>query len=582
MRSLVLLAIVSLFVVGLSPGGTADTFRATEGATPELVTGHTVHSRWVVEESGWSGAGEEDAFPLRMPDGQAGPHPADDPITGDASGEGPSSAASVASTVAFQQRECPVWFNGTALAIETLHDDTDDFPSDEDPVPPAYATQDYPFGRVVDGCGPEASPGEGTLLGLATDFAVLSGYFAYNFETLVEGDDGPETGSFHKHGEFAVAVERGDCDPFDGNGFRFRGHLSFTDPNGIHHEVQEYDYHCLASAPAMRSGCAPAKEADAVVAHQSERFLGEKTDPATRHQEVEGVGPCRTDLGTMRASVQVPLIGYVGATLVEPITIVSDAVGDLFPWTYTDPDNEHGCTLHATPADTADPEKDHPGHYDLGHKCNGTIQDLFKERLWITRVHGPTVDATTGAHYTFAMMVDTCAGLNIHEAGGHGETDARGYPTGPSTPLTGPLTSWYSALFMDNWHGMTRHRWTPDMCADGSSLSFDDTPRSLTAHVAPPSDGELLEGNAYDEATETHRDHCRTPDPFVEDGGWPLNLWPGHGLYETFPGCWVEDHNAAEIDLFVYDFDPTGLFEAYAYSEDTLAGGPSPGRAIGS
>ncbi|MBW3582411.1 MAG: hypothetical protein KY455_04860 [Euryarchaeota archaeon] len=385
------------------------------------------------------------------------------------------------------QRECVVWFNG-----QNLDQTVGAHPSDEDEAAPYDdAQQDYDFDRDIDHCASEFAR-----------YGYIDPDTPYNTTYIL--------------GAYAVAVEKGDCDPAHGSNFRYRGHLDFLDPNGIYHEVQEYDYNCLLDLP----------------------------------KELVGA-----DRGDVQPGTHTP----VGVS-----TAVSGIVNQLFPWTYTDPQNENGCEVYATPADntgvvanTTSPANSTvtPGSFDLGHKCNGSIQDLFKERLWITQIHAPQYDATIQEYYTFALQVDTCAGLNIYEAFGK-QTDqnlnnSSVYPIGGGIGEAA-VSAYHTAL---DPVGIGTPVELVDLCTDGSSFSFDDTFRGRTVHSAPPTTTEeIMRGNSFDDNTTVlkHRENCRD-----DNLDWPHNRQPS-GSGTTGPDCYPEDHKTAFVDLYVYLSDPTG------------------------
>lgn len=177
---------------------------------PDVVTGHTTFGVWIVEKFL-------------------------DPESGSAFG--PSGLAAPEPTYPFPdvQRECVVWLNGNNLDQRPGQGDNEPgwihFPSDEAFAQEDNAMQDYSFNRDAAGCGPRwLTPDlDDGSLGLPTDFAAASGYFS----------------STEFEASYAIAVEKKDCHPVaSGQDFRFRGHLDFVDPNGVYHEVQEYDYDC--------------------------------------------------------------------------------------------------------------------------------------------------------------------------------------------------------------------------------------------------------------------------------------------------------------------------------------------------
>lgn len=184
---------------------------------PRAVTGHTVYAGWWVGE------------PAAMTDGA---------IPGISERIGPVDAGHDANV----QRECLTWFNGGRLLQQPGPSNEGTglaYPGDEAWAADStngHGPQDYSFNRDAPGCGHHhngAALDEGTL-GLPTDWAAVAGYFS-----SVEFD-----------AEYIVLVEKGDCDPVnEGKDHRFRARLDFEDPNGLHHEVQEYDYVCPAGGP---------------------------------------------------------------------------------------------------------------------------------------------------------------------------------------------------------------------------------------------------------------------------------------------------------------------------------------------
>lgn len=548
---------------------------------PDLVTGHTVYAKWVMEDFEIIDRNNNQALGLPTDFAAVAGYFVDIDIT----------KTEVNENLA-KQRECVVWFNGENLDQRPLDDglsadSTNRFPSDEEPLDDDSSFQDYDFDRDVTSCGPEE--------------------LNVNLNT---------TSATYQYGDFAVAVEKGDCNPAKGTNFRFRAHLDFVDPNGIYHEVQEYDYNCLLDIPYEGGLCDDYQVADGAVGANTgvpSQDTGVDADNDTQNETTPGYGGaspgddyplgCASSAGANQ-SIRDPFFGIGTDVIVPGSTLVSDAVNDLFPWTYTDPHNNNGCQVGANPP-TANPsaDPDAPSNatntddvndtspsadpnataasVDLGHKCNGTIQDLFKERLWITRVHEPQFDETIGDWYTFAIMVDTCSGLNPYDL--TGKNDSYSYPydskdivetatgyAGDNTPLVnydvgGAYDTWYSL-------GLGPGFPLPDACTDGSSFSFDDTNRGLTAHTAAPgSIEEIMRGNSFN-ATNQHREDCREDwnrEPYNEaDGGWPVNIWPP-GTDQTT--CYPEDHKTAQIDLYIYDFDPTGLFEDHNTTADTFA-----------
>lgn len=485
---------------------------APDGIFPDLVTGHTVYAKWVhtkyttydedfagrslglpTDFAALAGYYFESEVKIEPP-----------PVSGAAS----------------WQRECVVWFNGQNLDMRPdpdAFDATNDFPSDEDEPGNDTSFQDYDFDRDVAGCGPEYSVG-------------TSGPGNYSYEA--------------SYGTYAVVVEEGDCNPVaSGGDYRFRAFLDFSDPNGIYHEVQEYDYTCL---------------------------FGTKT-AAEFTLTPAGADGCPNDAD---ASVLVcaPVPGGVAS---------ADVVKQLFPWTASDPNNENGCAVHATPADnndldstTADPDAANvtdpanhtpsasagsdPGHFDLGNKCNGTVQDLFTERLWMTRVHAPQFDARISDYYTFALMVDTCDGLNIFELEGKSDD-----PTAHPLPLSSGAYDLTKTTQDAGLRGL--HKW----CTDGSSFSFDDTNRgSVTHDLAPTGVEEIMRGNSEGDGTVAagkHRENCR-----ANDVDWAANDHPPGTSDVT---CYPEDHRTAAVDLFIYDTNvvSSDLFDLFELNSRTVS-----------
>lgn len=461
---------------------------------PDLVTGHTVYASWVMERN---------ITQLRDANRTLGL---------------PTDFAAIAGYFAFEdrfavrdeaaraiQRECVVWFNGMNLDQRPQDDNfgpENSFPSDEDEARNGTGDesyQDYDFDRDVPNCEPLFEQGSGN-----------------------GGDE--RLG----HAGYAVAVEKGDCNPASGSEFKFRGHLDFVDPNGIYHEVQEYDYVC------------------------SNSFL-------------PGLG-----LGSP------PELSAAGISVNEPSEAVSGTVSDFFPETYSDEHNFDGCDLHDFGATNGD------GVFvDLGHKCNGTLRDLFTERLWITPLHEEVFDPTIEAVYNFALQIDTCAGINIYELGGkdangtHNDfRNAERMPGGPvDIPEVGspnPATMYHDVAY-HTWYGMGLDEFTGgnyplfDVCTDGSSFSFNDTPRGRVVHSGPPQgtgDEEIMRGNSYDfdrdsETFAKHRTNCR-----VNDINWPMNTYPDDE--QVGEDCYPEDHKTAQVDIYVFPEDPTGFWNMHS------------------
>lgn len=440
-----------------------------------------------------------------------------------------------------KQRECVVWFNGYNLDQRPDPDSfgwgaENAFPSDEDQ--PAGAApnhdasfQDYDFDRDVENCLPVFDIANTTLPPPA----------------------------------YAVVVEAGDCDPSSGTAHRFRGHLDFVDPNDIYHEVQEYDYECGWLGPGG---------------------LGASAVSNIAFQEPEG--------GQWLSS----------GGLVPDFFGVGNAVQDFFPATGTDVNNNDGCQIYESPADNQDiVGSQDPGSFDLGHKCNGSVNDLFTERMWITPVHATEIDPTILQPYNFALQIDTCAGMNIYEGIpvtsaviGAADKDAEGAgtPWGARTnpddsevdPQSGgagngKVLDTYHALAYHNYYGVgldTLLAGYPlyDVCTDGSSFSFDDTPRGRTVHSGPPpglGSTEIMRGNSYDfdagsETVGTHRTNCR--HNYID---WPYSTYPP-GVGDD---CYPEDHKDAQIDIYVYDADPTGglfVLNSNGLTGPAVYGGP--------
>lgn len=178
---------------------------------PDLVAGHTTFGAWMV---------------FIAPIWQS---------SDSSSASGPSGLSAPEPTYTFPdvQRECVVWLNGSNLDQRAGQGDNEPglihFPSDEALLQGDGAMQDYSFNRDAAGCAPHSvtpDPGDGSL-GLPSDFAAASGFFS----------------STEFQANYAIAVEKEGCDPVEyGQDFRFRGRLDFVDPNGVYHEVQEYDY----------------------------------------------------------------------------------------------------------------------------------------------------------------------------------------------------------------------------------------------------------------------------------------------------------------------------------------------------
>lgn len=205
---------------------------------PALVTGHTVYTytTLVVE-------GDTTFDPMR--DGYRLPSVSTPEFHGTEDVEERIPATKDTSVAGGLQAECVVWANGENVASMPYLDDfdlTNDHFSDEDQLSDGNdtASQDYDLDRIVESCGPETLPDEGRFVGVPTDFGILQGHFLF-IDLTAETYD---------YGDYAVVVESGDCDPRDGTGFSYRGHLDFIDPNGVYHDVQEYDYSCTDTAAA--------------------------------------------------------------------------------------------------------------------------------------------------------------------------------------------------------------------------------------------------------------------------------------------------------------------------------------------
>lgn len=196
----------------------------------------------------------------------------------------------------------------------------------------------------------------------------------------------------------------------------------------------------------------------------------------------------------------------------DPTTVAPAAVRDLFPGLL--PDVE-GCRDVPEPRDWVDPEN--RTVYDdplLWISCQQRIQGMFTETMWITPVHGPAWDPTIQREYTFALQVDTC---------------------------------------------------DSSRCTNGSPYSFDDTPRGNVVHGSPPTgpgDEEIMRGNSYDfdpasPSYGMHRENCRHAGL-----AWKQVVVRPRAQDQD---CYPEDHKTAQVDLYVYDTDPTqGLFMANA------------------
>lgn len=522
------------------------------GEPPELVTGHTVYAKFIIDAEKIQQKNQKDTLFLST-DFAA--------IAGYFVVNKTISAHEDIRVLA--QRECVVWFNGQNLDQRPDPDNfdttngTNDFPSDEDEnAPYDRSQQDYDFDRDVLSCAPEGY--ESWVWANAT----------YNY-TL---------------GAYAVAVEKGDCDPAHGSNFRYRGHLDFVDPNGLYHEVQEYDYNCFLDIPKEHLACIGEDQFP-----ESDRVATPNEKAFTEHgRTTSGLSPKAVNGNASRGPLCGPEAGDSVALFsgihgdVGVGEHVSGIVEQLFPWTYTDPQNQAGCEAYATPADNTnvapnatDPVNSSvtPGHFDLGHKCNGSIQDLFKERLWITPVHAPQYDASIQEYYTFALQVDTCAGLNIYEVKGKPYTTPDGTgQNGSQYPNTVPFQSTvmdiYTKTVLQTGYGILDQIGADgvplehvDLCTDGSSFSFDDTFRGRTVHSsAPTSAEEIMRGNSFDSDQTSssfgkHRENCRYDK--IEDA--PHNYNPtGEPNDPNQVDCYPEDHKTAFVDLYVYLSDPTG------------------------
>lgn len=458
---------------------------------PDAVTGHTVYASWVMNRTD------------------------DDLDDGNRSLGLPTDFAAIAGYFAFNdvlivrdeaaraiQRECVVWFNGENLDQRPQDDNfgpENSFPSDEDEARNGTGDesyQDYDFDRDVPNCEPLFEQGNGTNTGA----------------------------ELHGHAAFAVAVEKGDCNPASGSEFNFRAHLDFVDPHGIYHEVQEYEYVCANSyLPGLGLGSPP------------------------------------------------------GTVVNDPSEAVSGTVSDFFPATYSDEHNQDGCAVHDTGS---------PTDVDLGHKCNGSIRDLFTERLWITPLHEEVFDDTIEAPYNFALQIDTCAGINVYELGGKDamgeENDYQGADRMPSGPVSAPVVgspnpaAIYHDVAYHTWYGNGLDEFTGgnyplfDVCTDGSSFSFNDTPRGRVVHSGQPQgtgDEEIMRGNSYDfdagsETFGKHRTNCR-----VNDINWEMSTYPDEEQIDEH--CYPEDHKTAQVDLYVFPDDPTGLWNAHSKGDLT-------------
>lgn len=421
------------------------------GDYPDPVAGHTTFAFWYVEQHPMWGSASGSA---PSPSGPSAP--------------GPTTASPNA------QRECVTWFDGRNLDQRPGKDDNKPglihYPSDETLAAEGSAMQDYSFNRDAPGCAPHSvssGPAESSL-GLPTDFAAASGFF---HSTIFEAT-------------YAIAVEKEVCDPVKSRDFRFRGHLDFVDPNGVYHEVQEYDFDACPQLAGLPS---------------------------------------------------------LGAPPVEQV----------FPWNRNDTSNTQGClrtdSLHL--------------ENEWGHKCNGTMQDPVRQRLWITRLHETVFDPTVDWIYNFALQIDTCSGINVYEADGKAARgaendykDAHRFPDGNATAL------------LQTYHDLTYHRYydhgvddlvdgwpSADVCTDGSSFSFNANPRDRRIHSTPPpapGDEQIMLGNSFDfdEDSHTlgnHRTNCRT-----NDMDWPMSTYPDQKTIGE--DCYPEDHKTAQIDVYGY------------------------------
>ncbi|MBW3582553.1 MAG: hypothetical protein KY455_05580 [Euryarchaeota archaeon] len=389
---------------------------------PLLVTGHTVYAAWSGE------LGVVRAPPLATLDTDA------------VDGPGPGAAVAVDIPRTLVQGECVVWLSGDQLDWRPRYDPGDNYPSDADEPQGDGSGEDHDP-DVEDATCEDTGVRDPSLpadafAGHATDFAALTGMFT------------PTAGGT---AAFAAATEAGDCAPGEGTEIRFRGHLDFISPNGIYHEVMEFDHICK-----------------------------------------------------------------------EKLEFIDDV--------------------------------DH----QLVHDDRQPARDRVRERFWLTRTHAPAYDPTIDRYYTFALVVDTCAGQNVHE--GDVEVDgAVGQAAGAARSA--------QALLLDHLGPSSQ---TVDRCTDGSSWSFDDTPRQTVEHTGPPTDGgyeqSVMRGDSFnlDRTSVTfglHRESCRSPDLV-----WPYNNdWPMYG------DCYAEDHLGAAVDLHMFQEDPTGgSWAAYSNSANEI------------